>query len=61
MISYVEDDIKLMGEPKLDPAYAVEMTDRERDALMQADDWSFCLDRFFYMEGPVDQIRSYES
>lgn len=39
--------------PLNNPAIAVEMTMREREALMTADDWSFNIDRFLASWQPV--------
>jgi len=36
-----------IGHPRLDPAIAVELTRRERDALMTVEDWGLMLDQFF--------------
>lgn len=42
----------LRAEPKLNAAYAVELTDRERDALMVEADWKWIIDKYF-----ADELR----
>lgn len=38
------------GQPQLDPAYAVELSERERVALMTVGDWGWMIDRYFDAE-----------
>lgn len=41
----------LRAEPRIDPALAVELTERERIALMTASDWAWLLDKLAYESG----------
>ncbi len=44
----------LKAEPRLNPAIAIELTDRERDAWMTREDWEWMLDKYFEDWYPVE-------